>query len=163
MASGAYRLLLIETDAVQRDLTAYRLELLGYSVSVADRLLEAWRQVDDSKPHAILLTLDDDRLDPFDLMEQFASDNDTAKTPLMVMSREADLHRVETAWKSGAVDYLVTPYDPVILEKKVSQLLDRVTADLDGESEAMPSGEQALREVAVVAVSEPTMAGMNVS
>ena len=40
-----------------------------------------------------------------------------------VLSADAALDSVQQAFQAGASDYLVTPYDPVVLEEKVERLL----------------------------------------
>lgn len=122
-----YRLLVIESAPLMAEVTAYRLQLLGYPVSVTAVSRDAWSVIEDSRPDAILLSLDADAHTAYDLMERLTSDTTTAGVPILVMSETADLDRVERAWKQGAADYLVTPYDPLVLEQKVSRLLrDRV-------------------------------------
>ena len=68
-----------------------------------------------------------------ELLEQLASDTSTAELPIIALSKHSDLDQVERVWKNGVSDYLVTPYDPDILERKVARLLAEVpfTSDSD--------------------------------
>ena len=125
MTERGQRLLVIESNPLQGDLTRHRLELLAYGVEVVATAQEAWAAIARERPDAILLSLDGDRLEAVDLIEKFSSDTDTADLPILVTSSEADLDLVEKAWKNGAQEYLVTPYDPQVLERKVASLKKR--------------------------------------
>lgn len=126
MAETGHRLLLIESDPLLAEVTAYRLELLGYQVEVVDSQVQVWPAIDRVGPHAVILNMGTESVRPLELLEQFTSDTDTAEIPIMVLSSQADLDQVERVWKNGARDYLVTPYDPVVLGQKVARLLDGV-------------------------------------
>ena len=133
MAESRHRLLLVESDPLLAEVTSYRLQLLGYRVLVATTTAELWTGVDKLRPHAVLINLDIDDLYPMELLEQLASDTSTAELPIIALSKHSDLDQVERVWKNGVSDYLVTPYDPVILERKVARLLAEVpfTSDSD--------------------------------
>lgn len=118
-----YHILIVETDPQMADITGYRLRLLGYSVATAANNNDAMSRVGLRAPDVLIVSLDGDGLGAFELLERFASESETAGVPVLVMSTKADLDRVEKAWKHGAVDYLVVPFDPLVLEQKVSRLL----------------------------------------
>ncbi len=139
MAQTGLRILLIETSRLMADITGYRLELLGYRVVLAASAVEVWATIERAAPHAIVLSLDSEELDGFGLLEKFSSDPRTTEIPILALSAEADLDRVERAWKDGARDYIVTPYDPQSLEQKVGRLLANVKPQL--ETSADPSAE----------------------
>lgn len=126
MANSGHRLLLVEADPLLAEVTSYRLQLLGYQVEVAGTTAELWAGVDKLRPHAVLISLDIDDLHAMELLEQLASDTTTADLPLIAMSSHSDLNQVERVWKNGVRDYLVTPYDPVVLERKVAKLLSDI-------------------------------------
>tara|TARA_R110002072_G_scaffold155657_2_gene306103 strand:+ start:166763 stop:167242 length:480 start_codon:yes stop_codon:yes gene_type:complete len=126
MAESRHRLLLVESDPLLAEVTSYRLQLLGYQVVVAETTAELWTGVDKHRPHAVLLNLDIAELHPMELLEQLASDTATAELPIIALSKNSDLDQVERVWKNGVSDYLVTPYDPVILERKIARLLAEI-------------------------------------
>lgn len=135
------RILLIESDELIADVTSYRLQLLGYRVTVVSASVSVWSTIERFNPHGILLNLDSDAFDGFSLLEEFSSDPRTSEIPVLALSSDADLDRVEHAWKGGARDYLLTPYDPLTLERKVARLLDGVEAT--GEGPAVADRESA--------------------
>jgi len=111
------------------DVTSFRLDLLDYQVTVVATPTEVWQAIDRAVPHAVLLNLDSEELDGFGLLDQFASDVKTSRIPILAFSSDADLDRVERAWKAGIRDYLLTPYDPQALEQKLARMLEGVEID----------------------------------
>ena len=143
MAESGHRLLLVESDPLLAEVTAYRLQLLGYRVEVAETTAELWAGVDSLRPHALLINLDMDDLRPIELLERLTSDTTTADIPLFAFSAQSDLNQVERVWKNGVRDYLVTPYDPIILERKVAKLLTDValTSESKGAEDSIVASE----------------------
>jgi PleD family two-component response regulator len=60
-----------------------------------------------------------------ELINRITSDSRYGHIPVLVFSVDADLEAVQKAFSCGAKDYLVTPYDPAVLERKVEALLSR--------------------------------------
>lgn len=143
MTETGHRLLLVENDPLLAEVTSYRLQLLGYQVEVAGTAAELWAGVDRLHPHAVLMNLDMDGLQPMELLEQLGTDKTTSELPIIALSSQSDLNQVEHVWKNGVRDYLITPYDPVVLERKVARLLADVllTTDSDEESETETGDE----------------------
>lgn len=131
MIASGLRILLLESDPLMADITGYRLELLSYRIVIAATSAQIWSAIDQMIPQAIILNLDSEAFDALALLEQFASDTKTSEIPILALSAEADLDRVERAWKSGVRDYLLTPYDPRTLEQKVASLLEHATVRPD--------------------------------
>ena len=126
--------MLVESDPLLAEVTSYRLQLLGYHVEVAGTTAELWAGVDNLRPHAVLMNLDIDALHPMELLEQLSSDNTTAELPIIALSSRSDLNQVEHVWKNGVSDYLITPYDPIVLERKVAKLLSGVALTTESDT-----------------------------
>jgi|GEM_PF-827838 len=157
MSQAGLRTLLIEPEPLMADITSYRLGLLDYQVIVAATAAEVWPAIDRAVPHTVLLNLDAKELDGFGLLEQFASDVKTSEIPILVLSADADLDRVERAWKAGARDYLLTPYNPLALEQKLARLLEGVDPEADRTSDAAEVRPDDELILAAVAQAVPTI------
>jgi DNA-binding NtrC family response regulator len=71
------------------------------------------------------------------LMEQISTDTHSCKVAIMGLTREGDLAMADAAYRYGARDLLVVPFDMLVLESKVQRLLERSsTGDLKN-AEAM--------------------------
>lgn len=161
MAESRHRLLLVESDPLLAEVTSYRLQLLGYRVLVATTAAELWTGVDKLRPHAVLMNLDIDDLYPMELLEQLASDTSTAELPIIALSKHSDLDQVERVWKNGVSDYLVTPYDPVILERKVARLLSEVPFTSESD-DSLPTDNETPDEEIETDSADPELAPVEV-
>ncbi|MCA9269094.1 MAG: response regulator transcription factor [Planctomycetales bacterium] len=119
------KIMLVEEDATLADITAFRLELLGYQVQQVHTAEAALEQVAQSQPDLLILDLFLPGIGGLELVGRLKSDSATAALPLLVFSVDADLNTVAKAHEAGADDYLVTPYDPAVLEGKIEKLLSR--------------------------------------
>ncbi len=123
MHEEAPQILLIEEDATLADITSLRLELLGYRVHRVASDEQALAEAERVSPQLILLDLATREHEELDLLNRLSSEPATSHIPVLVFSGSADLNDVEQAFAAGAKEYVVKPYDPVVLEKKIEQLL----------------------------------------
>jgi CheY-like chemotaxis protein len=122
MAGQRKTILLVEEEPVLLDITAFRLELLGYQVETkqsADAALE-WLAGHTADLIAVGFVPD---MDPIEMLNRLSDDERTSNTPLLLLSPNSDLDEVQRAYNAGADEYLLTPYDPLVLEHKVDGLL----------------------------------------
>lgn len=123
MVARQSHLLIVEEEATLAEVTAFRLELLGFSVQVARNVEEAWALLKQQQPDLVIIDLKLPGVGGVALIEQLASENETAMIPILALSFDAELDQVQRAFSAGAADYLVAPYNPTVLEEKVEQLL----------------------------------------
>lgn len=121
-------ILLIEEDATLREITQFRLELLGHAVVGLDSGNEGMAWIAQNLPDAIVIGHFLPDMDGTDLVDRLSNDLRTARVPVMLLSPNAELTDVQRAFNAGADDYLVTPYDPLMLERKLKRLLSPVEA-----------------------------------
>jgi len=120
------RILLIEPETVLAEVTAFRLELHGYSVETVDSAEAALRITTEERFDMILMDLVLPGMDGPGLLEKLSSDETTSDIPVIVLSIDADLDQVQKVVELGAVDFLVVPFDPEALEEKVTKQVCRV-------------------------------------
>jgi len=126
MSERTPQILLIEEDATLLEITAFRLELLGYEVVMqqsAERALEWMR---DKLPSLIIVDQVLPGMDGVEFINRLSNDTRTNEIPMMVLSTKGDLDDVQRAYNAGADEYLVIPYDPMVLESKVERLVNAV-------------------------------------
>jgi DNA-binding response OmpR family regulator len=126
MSDESPTILLIEEDPTLLEITGFRLELLGYKVvalSSADRALEWLR---DELPTLIIVEQALSGIDGIEFINRLSNDIRTSETPIMFLSTTSDLDEVRRAYNAGADEYLVIPYDPLVLESKVERLASAI-------------------------------------
>ncbi len=125
MGRNIKRILLVEPEGVLAEVTAFRLELLGYSVETVGTPAEALKKIQLLDPDVIITDLVLKDADATGFIETLSSNEETSDIPVMVLSIDADLDRVAAVHKAGAADFLLVPFHPEVLEVKVANLAAR--------------------------------------
>ena len=128
MAERKPQIWIVEEDELLGDITTFRLELLGYDVHWCRSGEAVLKSIADELPDLIIVDSVLPDMGSIQLLDRLSNDQRTSVVPVMVLSIDADLDVVQRAFSAGAKDYLVTPYDPVVLERKIERLLTAVAA-----------------------------------
>lgn len=117
--------MLLLGDIVVADMTAFRLRLLGYETTRPSSTHDAQAGMIESIPSLLLLDtkIGDEEGLPF--LSKIRRDYDEQRLPVMIVTSDPSLDTVRMAHQSGAQDYLISPFDPTVLEAKVTRLLIR--------------------------------------
>ncbi len=117
------QILLIEEDPLLLEITAFRLELLGYDLVKAESAEKALDWLQDNSPSLVIVDQVLSGIDGIEFLNRISNDMRTSEIPVIFLSVNADLEDVQKAYNAGADEFLVIPYDPVVLEAKVERLL----------------------------------------
>jgi CheY-like chemotaxis protein len=128
MADQSATILLIEGDSTLLEITAFRLELLGYQVVSRDSAEHAAEWLNEQLPSLIIVDHELPGMDGVEFINRLSNDTRTSNIPIMFLSTNGDLDDVQNAYNAGADEYLVIPYDPLVLESKVERLTTAVAA-----------------------------------
>jgi DNA-binding response OmpR family regulator len=120
-------ILLVEEDVTLLEITAFRLELLGYEVVTQESAEQALEWLNTQLPSLIIVDQVLPGMDGIDFINRLSNEVQTSEVPVMVISTNSDLEDVQKAFNAGADEYLVIPYDPLVLEAKVERLTCAVT------------------------------------
>jgi CheY-like chemotaxis protein len=120
-------ILLIEEDAMLLEITAFRLELLGYEVVTQESAELALGWLVEQLPAVIIVDTVLPGIDGIEFINRLSNDVRTSDIPVMVISTNSDLEDVQKAFSAGADEYLVIPYDPIVLESKLERLASAVS------------------------------------
>lgn len=116
------RILVVDDDAVIRQLICVNLELEGFEVFTAEDGQDALDKVRDVDPTVITLDIMMPRLDGWETAARLRNDPDTAHIKVILLSaraQEADLRRGQGI---GVDAYLTKPFDPDELVEAVRRL-----------------------------------------
>jgi CheY-like chemotaxis protein len=128
MPAETPRILLVEEDPTLLEVTAFRLELLGYDVVQQQSGEAALEWLADQLPMLIIADQCLPGIDGVEFVNRLSNDVRTNEIPVIFLSVNADLDDVQKAYNAGADEYLVIPYDPTVLEAKVERLVSAVHA-----------------------------------
>jgi len=122
MSDQRPQILLIEGDQTLLEITAFRLELLGYDLVTHETAEKAIEWLRDKLPTVIIVDHVLPGIDGIELINRLSNDTRTSDIPVMLLSTNGDLDDVQKAYNAGADEYLVIPYDPMVLESKIERL-----------------------------------------
>jgi len=122
MADRISQILFVEEDPILMEITAFRLELLGYQVVTHPSAERALEWLHEQLPTLIIVDHVLPGMDGIEFINRLSNDTRTSEVPIMLLSTNGDLEDVQKAYHAGADEYLVIPYDPMVLESKVERL-----------------------------------------
>lgn len=128
MSDKAPLVLLIEGDSTLLEITAFRLELLGYQVESRESAERGLEWLKDHIPNVVIVDHVLPGMDGIEFINRLSNDTRTSEIPIMFLSTNGDLDDVQKAYNAGADEYLVIPYDPMVLEAKVERLTSATAA-----------------------------------
>lgn len=120
--------LIMVRDTLVGGVIEHRVRLMGWeaicftSQDELDLLLAA------GLPQLFVVDLDDTGTMGLSLVERLTTDERTSRVTIMCISADGDLNLAELAFRTGAKDFLLVPFDILLLQQKVEKWLDRVNA-----------------------------------
>jgi DNA-binding response OmpR family regulator len=127
MPTHQKQILIVEEEPTLLDIIAFRLELLGYDVQTQTAANAALTWLASNVPDLIAVGHLAD-MESTDFLNRVSDDPRTSETPMLLLSPDPDLDAVQRAYNAGADEYLLTPFDPLVLEQKVQSLLAGASA-----------------------------------
>jgi DNA-binding response OmpR family regulator len=120
------QILLVEEDPLLLEITAFRLELLGYDVVKVPTAEQATEWLQHDLPTLMIVDQTLPKMSGIEFLNRLSNDVRTSEIPVIFLSVNAELEEVQRAYNAGADEYLVIPYDPTVLEAKVERLASAV-------------------------------------
>jgi CheY-like chemotaxis protein len=117
------RILLVEDDALSRDVLSRRLARQGFSVAVAEDGKAALEAVKSATPDLVLMDLDLPIIDGWEATRRIKADESTRAIPVIALTAHAMTGDREKAREAGCDDYDTKPVDFARLTAKIRALL----------------------------------------
>jgi adenylate cyclase len=123
--AGVPVVLVVDDDAANREVLRRRLERLEYRVIEAPDGARGLEVLGDGAVDVVLLDLMMPVLDGIGVLEQRQRDAGLSDIPVIMISAQDDVEPIARCIELGADDYLVKPFDPVLLQARVGASLQR--------------------------------------
>lgn len=133
------RVLAVDDDPHIRELVGHFLRLEGLEVVEAEDGSDALRIVEQSKIDLVILDIMMPGMDGWELCRELRKRTDL---PLLMLTAKGETTQVVKGFALGTDDYLVKPFDPMILVARVKALLKRYRIMA---SQSVQIGDVALR------------------
>ena len=118
-------LLVIDDSVRNREILGRHLERQGHRVRAVESAALGLKALEEDRFDLILLDLIMPEVDGFQLLTQLKADPVLRAIPVIMVSGIDDTDGVMQCIKAGADDYLTKPFNPVLLEARLSSCLER--------------------------------------
>jgi DNA-binding response OmpR family regulator len=121
-------ILVAEDERDIRELIHFTLSFAGHRVTTVANGIEAVDAALATKPDLIVMDVRMPRMTGYDACRQIKQ-NDTAKNiPVVFLSAKGQEHEIATGMEVGAVDYILKPFSPEELVRRIAEILHEVGA-----------------------------------
>jgi len=141
----APRVLIVDDDVSIRQICREVLELGGYQVRDAGSANAALAEARRFRPDMIVLDVLMPGADGYRCAEMIRADPSIGMAPIMFLSARGDTADKVRAFRSGAEDYMVKPFDAAELLARVAKALDRQARELGASPTTQLPGADAIQ------------------
>ncbi len=124
-ATAAGRILVVDDNAVNRNMLCRRLARQGYHTEEAANGEEALDRIATERFDVVLLDIMMPVMDGFEVLARVRADRHMRTVPVVVISAVNEMEIVVRAIQMGAEDYLFKPFDPVLLRARIGALVEK--------------------------------------
>ena len=117
--------LVVDDDPDVCDLVTYKLEQSGFDVRRASDGDAALREVAKKVPDLVLLDVMMPGVSGLEVLVRWRSNEATAGMPVIMLTAKAQENDVERGFELGADDYVIKPFSPRELVRRVTAVLSR--------------------------------------
>jgi DNA-binding response OmpR family regulator len=115
-------ILVVDDETSLRKLIQINLSREGFKVREAKDVQEAWERIREKKPHLILLDVMLPGKSGLDFLKELRK-SEFSDIKVVILSARAQKDDIEKGKKAGADGYVVKPFDPIALGKKIKMFL----------------------------------------
>lgn len=118
-------ILVVDDIEANRDLLARRLKRDGYRVWTADGGYSALEMIARQSFDLVMLDLMMPDLNGFEVLARLKKDGSLRDTPVIMISALDEIESVARCIEAGAEDYLPKPFNPTLLQARISAALEK--------------------------------------
>lgn len=119
------KILVAEDEKDIRDLLTFTLQFAGHTVITVTNGEEAWQAAPSVLPDLILMDVRMPRMTGYQACERIKADPQTAHIPVVFLSAKGQEAEIQQGLQAGASEYLLKPFAPDELTRRVAELLER--------------------------------------
>ncbi|GAP09766.1 response regulators consisting of a CheY-like receiver domain and a winged-helix DNA-binding domain [Bellilinea caldifistulae] len=119
------KILVAEDEKDIRDLLSFTLQFAGHTVITVNNGEEAWQAAPSVMPDLILMDVRMPRMTGYEACQRIKADPQTAHIPVVFLSAKGQEAEIQQGLQAGASEYLLKPFAPDELTRRVAELLER--------------------------------------
>jgi phosphoserine phosphatase RsbU/P len=124
-AASTYPILVVDDDALNRDVLARRLQRQGHRVLLAPDGVTALEMLGGTPIDLVLLDVMMPGLDGYEVLREMKADPHLREVPVIMISGLTEIDSVVRCIEMGAEDYLPKPFNPVLLRARIGASLEK--------------------------------------
>ena len=117
------KILIVDDEIHIKNLLEYNLKKAGHEVFSVANGRTALENMDNFQPELILTDLDMPEMSGYKLIEKMLSEQETRDIPIIIITCKSQHEDRQKGLKMGVKEYLVKPFDPNRLVKKIGEIL----------------------------------------
>ncbi|QPC82196.1 response regulator [Phototrophicus methaneseepsis] len=121
-------ILIAEDERDIRELVVFTLGFAGHEVTQAANGEEAVRLAMQVKPDLILTDVRMPKMTGYEVCKQIKASDITKHVPVVILSAKGQDEEKELGRASGADDYILKPFAPDELQRRVAEILQRASS-----------------------------------
>ena len=125
VAADKGSLLVVDDNEMNRDLLSRHLERQGHTVTVAENGRQALEIIKTHTFDLVLLDIMMPEINGYQLLQRLKRHDSWRDIPVIMISALDEVETVVRCIEMGAEDYLLKPFDPVLLRARISACLER--------------------------------------
>lgn len=120
-----HNLLVVDDNSGNRDILSRHLERQGYRVTLASNGLQAIELIESNPFDLVLLDVIMPGMDGYAILQRMKASPTLNATPVIMISALDESQSVIRCIQMGAEDYLMKPFDPVLLSARIDASLEK--------------------------------------
>lgn len=117
------RILVVDDNALNRDMLSRRVKRQGHTVSTAEDGVQALEMLRQEQFDVVLLDVMMPNMDGYEVLAQLKADAELRHVRVIMISALTDIDSIVKCLELGADDYLPKPFNPVILKARLKSSL----------------------------------------
>ncbi|HEX3052831.1 MAG TPA: response regulator [Aggregatilineaceae bacterium] len=123
------KILIAEDERDIRDLIEFTLKYAGHEVVKCSNGAEAVEMAPQAKPHLILMDVRMPRMTGYEACRALKNIEEVKNIPIVFLSAKGQQSEMDTGLDAGAYDYILKPFAPDQLTKRISEILVKFGID----------------------------------
>ena len=119
-------ILVAEDERDIRELIKFTLQFAGHKITEAPNGEEALRLAKEVLPDLIMTDVRMPKMTGYEVCAAVKSDDSIKHIPVVILSAKGQDEEVDQGKNAGADDYILKPFAPDVLQKRIAEILSRL-------------------------------------
>jgi DNA-binding response OmpR family regulator len=124
-------ILVAEDERDIRELIAFTLTFAGHKITQASNGEQAVNLAAEVLPDLVMTDVRMPKMTGYEACRAIKDNEKTKHIPVVILSAKGQDEEIETGISAGAVDYILKPFAPDELTRRVSEILDKLNVSTD--------------------------------